>query len=163
MKRFFMLTLISFALIMTAACEKKEPVAVTEWTSEENTSDTETATEEPTTAEINSDFEISDPKWVWIKWDADGDGTEDELEFRFHDNGDEAPSVFEITLYKGDDKLTGWLDRAYSIYAIRDKEDATGPYLEIPYEKGDYYNTETGVCTVRFVDGHLEIVDLGIE
>ena len=105
------------------------------------------------------DFDVSHPKWNWINWDADGDGTEEELEFTFHDLGDEAPGYIEITLYAGAEELDNMIDRAYGLNRIFAKEDAEGPYLQIYYAMGDFYSHDAeGECILRLRDGELAVI-----
>ena len=104
------------------------------------------------------DFDVSNPKWNQIRWDADGDGVEEELLFEYQDNGDEAPSVIEITLYTDDGEYNAVIDRAYGLTRILEKEDAEGPYLEINYTMGDYYaHNSEGRCILRFRNGALSL------
>ena len=125
----------------------------TEQTTENRVPATAAATE---TDRSDSDFDVSNPKWNSINWDADGDGTEEELLFEYHDNGDEAPSVIEVTLYLKDNEPQTWIDGAYGLNRILMKEDAEGPYLQIDYVMGDYYSHDAeGHCTLRLKDGEL--------
>lgn len=106
-----------------------------------------------------SGFDVSGPKQNWIDWDADGDGVKEELLFEYHDNGDEAPSVIEITLYREEVRLQAVIDRAYGLNSILAKEDAEGPYLLIGYAMGDYYSHDAeGQCILRFADGDLVLL-----
>ena len=163
MKKLVISALLTISALIFVACGNKGKESVTENTTENDTSATAAPTEGTTATADTGDFEISDPKWFWIKWDADGDGTEEELEFKFQDNGDEAPSVIEVTMYKGDDTITGWIDRAYGITHILAKEENDKPYLEIAYEKGDYYGTGDGVCQIKLENNDIVVTDLGIE
>ena len=122
----------------------------------------ETVVPENTTAAENDhsegDFDVSNPKWNSINWDADGDGTEEELFFEYHDNGDEAPSLIEVTLYLKNDELQTMIDRAYGLNWILAKEDAEGPYLQIGYAMGDYYSHDAeGQCILRLTDDALAL------
>ena len=124
----------------------------------------ETVVPENTTAAENDhsegDFDVSNPKWNSINWDADGDGTEEELFFEYHDNGDEAPSIIEVTLYLKNDELQTMIDRAYGLNRILAKEDAEGPYLQIDYVMGDYYSHDAeGHCILRLTDGELVLTE----
>lgn len=105
------------------------------------------------------DFNVSNPRWNKINWDADGDGTEEELLFEYEDQGDEAPSFIRITLYDEDGEQEIILDRAYGLNRIFAKEDADGPYLEVYYEMGDYYSHDAeGRCILRLRGGSLILV-----
>ena len=116
----------------------------------------------PAVSEKSGDFDISNPQWCWINWDADGDGTEEELEFKFEDLGDEAPGYVLITLYAESGQQEAWLDRAYGLKRIFSKEDAEGPYLEIWYEMGDYYSHGSeGMCELRLIDGRVSLTGDG--
>ena len=142
-----------------ADVEEPEPADI----EEPEPADTTAGTDEPADPGTDDssdpgDFDVSDPKWNWINWDADGDGTEEEIEFEYEDQGDEAPSFIAVTLYKGSGEIEGLIDRAYGLNRIFAKEDADGPYLEIHYEMGDYYSHDAeGQCTLRLVDGELVI------
>ncbi|MBQ6469868.1 MAG: hypothetical protein IJJ50_07450 [Lachnospiraceae bacterium] len=108
-----------------------------------------------------TDFDVSDPKWNWIKWDADGDGVKEEISFEYNDLGDEAPSYIQVTLYKGNKELEGMIDRAYALKKIVVREDDDGEYLLVDYEMGDYYShNAVGQCTIRLRDGKLEVASL---
>ena len=110
----------------------------------------------PAETEESSDFDVSNPKFNWINWDADGDGEEEELSFEYHDLGDEAPSYIEIILYKGSEQVENILDRAYALRSIQAKEDKEGPYLVIDYDQGDYYSHDAeGRCFLRYRDGEI--------
>ena len=142
-----------------ADVEESEPADTTAGTDEP----ADSGTDEPAAPGTDDssdpgDFDVSDPKWNWINWDADGDGTEEEIEFEYEDQGDEAPSFIAVTLYKGSGEIEGLIDRAYGLNRIFAKEAADGPYLEIHYEMGDYYSHDAeGQCTLRLVDGELVI------
>ncbi|MCR4712349.1 MAG: hypothetical protein K5707_08615 [Clostridia bacterium] len=104
----------------------------------------------------SGDFELTHKKWEWIDWDADGDGTEEKLEFEYHDQGDEAPSYIEVTMRLGNKELEDMIDRAYGLKRIYAKEDEEGPYLEIVYAQGDYYGHDAeAICTLRVRKGKL--------
>lgn len=166
MKRFISLSLMTVMLLTISACGGREII-------EDNTSETTTATTEATTAGNvtesttastsdaggTGDFAIDNPTWFWIKWDADGDGTEEDVEFRYYDNGDEAPSVIEVTIYKGNDQITGYMDRAYGINKIYSKKGDDGPYLYIFYDQGDYYNTAPAECTLELNGDKIDITE----
>ena len=113
---------------------------------------------QPESMYATGDFDVSDPKWNRILWDADGDGTEEELVFEYQDNGDEAPSYIEVTLYIGGEELSAVIDRAYGLNRIFSKEDEHGPYLEIYYAIGDYYSHDAEAsCLIRLQDGAIVV------
>lgn len=104
------------------------------------------------------DFDISNPQWCWISWDADGDGKDEELEFHFEDLGDEAPSYIDIMMYAENGEQEIILDRAYGVNRIYAKEDDEGPYLQIYYDMGDFYSHDTEKnCILRLENGHLTL------
>ena len=110
----------------------------------------------PLGAYATGDFDVSDPKWNQINWDADGDGAEEELLFEYLDNGDEAPRVITITLYRNGGVLETEIDRAYGLSRVLAGENAQGPYLQIDYAMGDYYAHDAeGRCILRLLDGEL--------
>lgn len=120
--------------------------------------DGEPADKEPVDPTGGGDFDVSGAKWVWIDWNADGADDDEQMEFEYHDNGDEAASVIEITLYHGDDQIQGWIDNAYKINRILSLENEAGPYLQVDYQMGDYYSHDNeGHCYVSFVDGELKV------
>lgn len=92
------------------------------------------------------------------QWDADGDGQDETLSFDFVDQGDEAPSGFQVSL-RGLNVNTGeWLDGAYEITSVVAQEDEQGPFVRVSYFAGDYYQHDSpAACTLRLVDGKLAI------
>ena len=106
------------------------------------------------------DFDVSGPKWNSINWDADGDGTEEEVLFEYQDLGDEAPSYIQVTLYFDDEQLENMIDRAYGLTRIFAKEDEEGPFLLVGYTMGDYYSHDAEEqCILRLRDGNLILED----
>lgn len=96
-------------------------------------------------------------------WDADGDGNPEHLSIRFIDNGDEAPSVLELTLhsYITDVHATGYINFGYSVDSIVGNDDIRGPYILVKYSKGDnYYHGIAAQCKVRLMDGELVVEEL---
>ena len=187
MKRLKTLSMITIMLLALTACGDKDndknadepttgiPVdnvitgvpstddTTTESTSPDNDDATTTSTtgdDTTTTSGDDGDFDVSGPKWNWIKWDADGDGAIDEIEFEYIDNGDEATSFVRITYYDGNnhnDTINDIIDRAYGLNKIYAKEDSDGPYLHIYYDQGDFYGTSPAECELRIKDGKIEI------
>ena len=101
--------------------------------------------------------ELTEVKGAY-QWDADGDGQDETLSFDFVDQGDEAPSGFEVSL-RGQNVNTGeWLVGAYEITSVVAQEDGQGPYVRVSYFAGDYYQHDyPATCTLRLVDGKLVI------
>lgn len=96
------------------------------------------------------EFDVSHPKWNEIEWDADGDGTKEEVEFEYEDLGDEAPSYILVTLYAGNKEMETMIDRAYGLNRITAEEDEEGPFLLIEYDIGDYYSHDAAArCILR--------------
>lgn len=96
-------------------------------------------------------------------WDADGDGEAELFSADFWDNGDEAPSNYEITC-ESRGYGTAWIDGGYSIVELNAASDDQGPYLYITYYAGDYYNHDTlSACTLRLVDGQLTVEQLALD
>ncbi len=160
------LMVLSFAVSGCGQKTQETEVQTTVVESTEQSTEQTTENRVPTAAAAtetdrsDSDFDVSNPKWNSINWDADGDGTEEELLFEYHDNGDEAPSVIEVTLYLKDNEPQNWIDGAYGLNRILAKEDAEGPYLEIFYVMGDYYSHDTeGQCILRLTDGKLVLTE----
>ena len=91
------------------------------------------------------------------EWDANGDGSYERLDIDFIDNGDEAPSVMQLTLYDGGSVMAeGWIDSAYEIQMVIIGKDEQGTYAQVHYLAGDYYQHDTeAVCTLRLVDGKI--------
>ncbi len=104
------------------------------------------------------DFDVSGPKFNWINWDADGDGKEEELCFEYIDQGDEAPSMIEVTLYGDKEEQKAYIDRAYGLRRIFAREDEDGPFLDVAFDLGDYYgHGAEGHCTIRLRDGEFVV------
>ena len=164
MKRRIIVLLIVVALVvvavgcLTGCCKKQEPEPGPPETTDEPTDEKEPTDSEPTDPTGGGDFDVSGAKWIWIEWNADGDGEDEEMEFEYHDNGDEAASAIEVTLYKGDDQIKGWIDNSYKINRILSLEDEAGPYLQVDVLMGDYYSHDNeGHYFVRLVDGELKV------
>ncbi len=158
MKRFLIITSL-FSTLLLSSCGKEENV-IHLYVTEEITQSTEavnTASIDDATPTDTGDFDITDSRWAMIRWDADADGTEEEISFKFVDQGDEAPSVVEIDLYKDEDAYEAFIDMAYGINSIYKKEDTDGQYLLINYKYGDYYSTKNAECTLRFIDGDIKL------
>lgn len=143
--------------------EPTETATVDNTTTEATSGDDQSTSDDTTTQSTNGDFEgdfdVSGPKWNWINWDANGDGTLDQLEFEYHDNGDEAASFIEVTFYDGSSNTTvsGMIDRGYSLTKIYSRETSEGPYLHIYYEQGDYYGTGPAECFLLLKNGQIQI------
>ena len=141
-------------VLMTAGCGK------------ENTAGIEAQMPEAAPDETvqKGEFNVFDPKWNWIKWDADADGREEELQFENHDPGDEAPGYIQVTLYTNDGDQENVINNAYGFRGIYAKTDDQGPYLQIFYNKGDYYShSEEGECTLRLENGYIVIEEVESE
>ena len=91
------------------------------------------------------------------QWDADGDGTYERLDIDFVDQGDEAPSMMQLTLYGGGSVVAkGWIDSAYEIQMVITGRDDRGTYAQVHYLAGDHYRHDLeAVCTLRLVDGEI--------
>ena len=110
---------------------------------------------------LTGDFDLTDPLANEISWDADGDGTEENVLFEYNDQGDEAPSFIAVTLYKEDSETESIIDRAYALKRIFAKEDDDGPYLQIFYESGDYYSHDAEAeCSLRLEGDELVIEEV---
>ena len=132
--------------------ESKEPVT-------EDSSEGSDSSEETESSAAPSGFDVSSPLSNWIQWDADGDGEAEELCFDPVPLGDEAPSYIEITMYKGNDQFSGIMDNAYGLIEVLPMEDEEGPYLQIRYFMGDYYDHDhEASCKIRYQDGALKTI-----
>ena len=107
------------------------------------------------------DFYVFNAKWNSIRWDADGDGKKEELEFESIDLGDEAPGYIQVTIYTNDGDQENVINNAYGFRGIYDKKDDEGPYLQIFYNKGDYYSHDAeGECNLRLRGGYIVIEEV---
>lgn len=96
----------------------------------------------------------------FFTWDADGDGEPERFDAEFYDNGDEAPSAFEVSCV-AKDWSSAWIDRCYGLEELRAMSDEQGDYLLITYQQGDYYyHDNLAQCTLRLVGGELIIEEL---
>ena len=102
--------------------------------------------------------EMGELSGTTFDWDTDGDGTFEHFSVTFHDNGDEAPSVIEITGDVAGQEQTVWIDRAYGISNLNAGTDERGAFLVVSYLEGDYYSHDAeATCTLRIVDGTLTV------
>ncbi len=94
-------------------------------------------------------------------WDADGDGSKEHMWIDFNNNGDEAPSGMRIRVFGSNFDSSAYLDGAYTINSVRLNKDEQGPYVTLDYDQGDYYSHDHAAqCTIRVVDGKVEIKQL---
>ena len=88
-----------------------------------------------------------------FSWDGDGDGKPEAYDVTFHDNGDEAPSLYEIRCID-DERFTVLLEGAYDLEKIEANADESGPYLVLSYHEGDFYSHDKdAAATLRIIDG----------
>lgn len=83
-------------------------------------------------------------------------GADAELLTKFVDNGDEAHSITELTLYAGDEVFTGYIEGAYEVLSTEKQPDG---YV-IRYTYGDFYSHDTIRSSfVTVEDGKMVITD----
>ena len=98
--------------------------------------------------EMAAEGENAQEKWY---------GGDAELLTSFQDNGDEARSVTELTLYAGDDCLYGAIEGAYEVLSVVKQPDC---YV-IRYTYGDFYSHDTVRSSrVTVKNGEMVITDL---
>lgn len=83
-------------------------------------------------------------------------GDDTELVTKFVDNGDEARAITELTLYAGDEIITGVIEGAYEVLSMEKQPDG---YV-IRYTYGDYYSHDTIRSSfVKVENGEMVITD----
>lgn len=97
------------------------------------------------------------------RWALDGDDKEDVIDLVFCDNGDEAPSVNEVTVQGtvGDKTYSGYIDNAYEVRRVQGGVDGRSAFIIVTYDEGDYYNIwGEARSIVRVEDRELSVMRL---
>ncbi len=85
-------------------------------------------------------------------------GDDTQLLMKFVDNGDEARAITELTLYAGDEIITGVIEGAYEVLSIEKQPDG---YV-IRYTYGDFYSHDTiRSSRITVENGEMVITDCG--
>lgn len=99
--------------------------------------------------------ELPNENGVYL-WDANNDGTLEHVGFDVSANGDEAPNSADVKVTGKKVEASAWIDRFYGKKSVVLREDDKGPYLDLTYYTGDYWNHDgIASCTIRLVGDKL--------